>query len=89
MRAKFVGTDILNCDTDPIGIVRHGEYNISLERAGWWDRLFHGMQLMLWVQVAGKWFRLLYPDIKAFDSQWQLKNLINGNADFRHRFPQY
>lgn len=74
MRAKYIG-DHLPIDTRTIrmGLVRGGEYNISLERADWWVRFFYRSALSLYVQVMGRWIFIPYRNIQTFEANWQVK----------------
>lgn len=74
MRAKYTGDGPV---TDPLtvsmGIVRGGEYTISLERAGWWTRWIHRSKLSLYVQVMGRWIFIPYRNMQTFEANWQVK----------------
>lgn len=74
MRAKYTG-DHLPVDrrTSAMGLVRGGEYNISLERADWWTKLVYRSQLALYVQVMGKWIFIPYRNMDTFEANWQVK----------------
>lgn len=74
MRAKYTG-DSLPIDrmTVNMGIVRGGEYTISLERAGWWTRWVYRSQLELYVQVIGRWIFIPYRNMETFEANWQVK----------------
>ena len=72
MRVRFSG-DENDPVTKEIGIVKHGEYNASLERAGLFARLFLGWQLILKVSVRGRQFSIPYGSMRAFDLNWNIK----------------
>jgi hypothetical protein len=74
MRAKYTGDGpIIDPRTANMGIVRGGEYNISLERADWWTRWIYKARLQLYVQVTGRWIFIPYRSMETFEANWQVK----------------
>ena len=74
MRAKYTGDNQpVDARTIRMGLVRGGEYNISLERADWWTKFWYRSELALYVQVMGNWIYIPYRNMKTFEANWQVK----------------